>query len=113
MSIRDSDIGKVHNQVKSPWFLEINPNGRIPVLVDHYNNDFVIWYAITVPNQLLTLLTVPLRESGAILIYIAEKYDKERRIYSSDENEKYLINQWLFFQASGQGYVSLTSVNNL
>lgn len=23
MSIRDADIGKVHNQVKSPWFLEV------------------------------------------------------------------------------------------
>ena len=45
MSIRDSDIGKVHNQVKADWFLKINPNGRIPALVDHANGDFVLWCA--------------------------------------------------------------------
>ena len=50
----------------------------------------------------LTLLS---RESDAILIYITDKYDKERRISSADENERYQIIQWLFFQASGQGYV--------
>ena len=28
MSIRDADIGKVHNQVKSPWFLEVRPHSH-------------------------------------------------------------------------------------
>ena len=48
-----------------------------------------------------------LRESDAILVYVADKYDKERRISSDNESEKYQILQWLFFQSSGQGYPSL------
>ncbi|KAK7683195.1 hypothetical protein QCA50_013868 [Cerrena zonata] len=70
---------------KGPEFTKLNPNGRIPALVDHHNNDFVIW------------------ESDAIILYVADKYDKEKRISAANEAEKYQIIQWLFFQASGQG----------
>lgn len=39
-----------------------NPNGRIPTLIDHQNNDLVIW------------------ESNAILLYLVGKYDKDHKI---------------------------------
>jgi len=70
---------------KDPSFTQYNPNGRIPALIDHHNDDFTIW------------------ESNAISLYIVDKYDTEKRLSVSDENEKYTLIQWLFFQASGQG----------
>nr|AFN88461.1 glutathione transferase Ure2p5 [Phanerodontia chrysosporium]4F0C_A Chain A, Glutathione transferase [Phanerodontia chrysosporium]5O00_A Chain A, Glutathione transferase Ure2p5 [Phanerodontia chrysosporium] len=70
---------------KSPSFTKYNPNGRIPALIDHYYNDFVVW------------------ESDAILLYIVEKYDPEHKFSVSTFDDKIIMTQWLFFQASGQG----------
>jgi len=70
---------------KAPEFTKYNPNGRIPAIIDHYNNDFVLW------------------ESNAIILYLIDKYDPSHKISVSDSREKHLLNQWLFFQASGQG----------
>jgi len=70
---------------KGPEYTKLNPNGRVPTLIDHANGDFTLW------------------ESGAILLYLVEMYDKENRLTVTDPKEKALLNQWLFFQASGQG----------
>ncbi|KAJ3557918.1 hypothetical protein NM688_g1212 [Phlebia brevispora] len=70
---------------KDPSHTKYNPNGRIPTIIDHHNNDFVIW------------------ESNAILFYLAEKYDTKRKISVDSFEEKMIEQQWLFFQASGQG----------
>jgi len=70
---------------KAPEYTKFNPNGRIPAIIDHKNNDFVLW------------------ESNAIILYLIEKYDPEHKISVTDNLEKHLLNQWLFFQASGQG----------
>ena len=69
----------------------LNPNGRIPTLVDHQNGDFTIW------------------ESDAILLYLTDKYDPEKRLTVAGEKDKYALVQWLFFQASGQGCVSVST----
>ncbi|KAH9919705.1 glutathione S-transferase C-terminal-like protein [Fomitopsis serialis] len=70
---------------KGPEHVKYNPNGRTPTLIDHGNNDFVVW------------------ESNAIMVYLVEKYDTEHKISVSDADEKAQQLQWLFFQASGQG----------
>ncbi|KZT18516.1 glutathione S-transferase [Neolentinus lepideus HHB14362 ss-1] len=77
------DFGK--EEQKAPPHIDLNPNGRIPTIVDHSNDDFVLW------------------ESNAILTYLADKYDTERKFSASTEDDKYKQLQWLFFQASGQG----------
>lgn len=67
---------------KAPDYLKLNPNGRIPTIVDRSNNDFVVF------------------ESGAILWYLAEKYDK---FLPSDPLKKSQTMQWLMFQMGGVG----------
>ncbi|KAI0372096.1 glutathione S-transferase C-terminal-like protein [Pilatotrama ljubarskyi] len=79
------NVDTTKNEQKSPEFLKLNPNGRVPVLVDHNNNDFTIW------------------ESGAILLYLIEKYDPEHKLSVEDPEEHSQLLQWLFFQNSGQG----------
>jgi GST-like protein len=67
---------------KEDWFLQINPNGRIPAIVDHDNNDFAVF------------------ESGAILIYLAKKTGK---LMPADPDGESLVMQWLMFQMGGIG----------
>eukprot|EP01088_Endostelium_zonatum_P017309 TRINITY_DN503_c0_g1_i1.p1 TRINITY_DN503_c0_g1~~TRINITY_DN503_c0_g1_i1.p1 ORF type:complete len:225 (-),score=46.39 TRINITY_DN503_c0_g1_i1:9-683(-) len=77
------DFNKGEHKAES--FTKYNPNGRIPAIIDHNNNDFVLW------------------ESGAILEYLADKYDTKHSISFTQDNERYQAKQYLYFQASGQG----------
>jgi glutathione S-transferase len=67
---------------KTPAFLAINPNGRIPAIVDRDADDF------------------PVFESGAILIYLAEK---SGMLMPSDAKGRSVVLQWLMWQMGGLG----------
>lgn len=67
---------------KTPEFLAINPNGRIPAIVDQDAGSF------------------PVFESGAILLWLAEKTGS---FLPTDTKARSVVLQWLFFQAGGVG----------
>jgi GST-like protein len=67
---------------RAPDYLAINPNGRIPAIVDHDADDFAVF------------------ESGAILIYLAEKTGQ---LMPSDAKGRSRVLQWLMFQMGGIG----------
>jgi GST-like protein len=74
------DLGALDQ--KQPEYLALNPNGRIPTIVDRDADDFVVF------------------ESGAILIYLAEKTG---RLMPTDPAGRSRVIQWLMFQMSGVG----------
>jgi glutathione S-transferase len=67
---------------KQDWYLRLNPNGRIPTLVDRAANDFAVF------------------ESGAILLYLAEKTG---RFLPQESAARSVAIQWLMFQMGGVG----------
>lgn len=75
-------INLMEQEQKTPEFLAMNPNGRIPVIVDHDNDGFVVF------------------ESGAILIYLAEK---SGRLLPVEAKARSRVLQWLMFQMGGVG----------
>ncbi len=75
-------ISFAKKEQKAPDYLKLNPNGRIPTIVDRGNDNFAVF------------------ESGAILWYLAEKYD---RFLSHDPKIRSETLQWLMFQMGGIG----------
>jgi glutathione S-transferase len=87
----DYDLEKIDfskNTQKEPWFLKMNPNGRIPVLIDRSRNNFVVF------------------ETAAILLYLAQHYDKDFKFWFNAETEPDAYSemlQWIFFAHGGVG----------
>ncbi|MDN5939697.1 MAG: glutathione S-transferase N-terminal domain-containing protein [Salinisphaera sp.] len=67
---------------KQDWYVKLNPNGRIPTIVDRDEGDYAVF------------------ESGAILQYLAEKTG---RLMPTDRKGRFEVIQWLMFQMGGIG----------
>ena len=76
------DAGGAHGVTDTPDYLAMNPNGRIPVIVDREVDDFVVF------------------ETGAIMVYLAEKTG---RLLPADVKGRSVVMQWLMFQMGGVG----------
>ncbi len=74
------DLSK--GEQESAAFLEMNPNGKIPVICDEGEGGFVVF------------------ESGAILLYLAEK---EGKLIPADKEGRSIVMQWLMLQMGGVG----------
>jgi GSH-dependent disulfide-bond oxidoreductase len=75
-------VDLVAGEQKSAEYLAINPNGRIPAIVDREAGDFAVF------------------ESGAILLWLAEKSGK---LLPRERKPRSVALQWLFFQVGGIG----------
>lgn len=73
------------NVQKEPWYTKLNPNGRIPVIVDHDRNSF------------------PVMEGAAILTYLTRHYDPEHYFSFTDPDDLSRVEQWIAWQHGGMG----------
>ncbi|KAM0791847.1 hypothetical protein ACM66B_004104 [Microbotryomycetes sp. NB124-2] len=80
-------ISFAQNEQKDPWFLEVNPNGRIPALVDNREgkNPINVW------------------ESASILLYLAKTYDKDFVFHFKEDDLQTELLNWVFFIQGGVG----------
>jgi glutathione S-transferase len=73
------------NEQKEPWFIKLNPNGRIPTIIDRSRGNFNVF------------------ETSAILLYLAQHYDKDGEFTFDpvkEPNDYSEMLQWLFFAVS-------------
>jgi len=76
------------NTQKEDWFLEINPNGRIPAITDKFTDG----------------KTIRVFESGSIMQYLIERYDKDHELsFPPGTREEIEMTNWLFFMNAGVG----------
>jgi len=79
-----SPISLERKEQMETWFMKMSPNHKIPVLKDNAHEQ-TVW------------------ESGAILVYLADKYDEKGLILPKSGNERYHALQFAFFQAAHIG----------
>lgn len=75
-----------NGEQRAPEFVSINPNARVPAIIDHNNDNLSIW------------------ESGSIILYLVNKMLKdfgECPLWSDNLGEQSQITSWVFFQTSG------------
>jgi len=75
-------VNLTKSEQKTDAYVALNPNGRIPTIIDHEADDFVVF------------------ESGAIMVYLAQKHQK---LMPLDPLAQSTVMQWLMLQMAGVG----------
>lgn len=90
-----SELGLEYNTIfldfnngeqRAPEFVAINPNARVPALVDHSSDNLAVW------------------ESGAIILYLVQRYTRdfgECPLWPDNLGDQSQVMSWVFFQTSG------------
>lgn len=85
LSLPYTTVAVSFDQVKAPSYTALNPNGRLPTLVDP-NTNLTVW------------------ESGAIFTYLITTYDTSHKFsFPANTADAWHAQQWLYFQVSGHG----------
>jgi glutathione S-transferase len=80
------------NDQKESWYLRINPNGRIPAMIDR------------TPTPDGKSREKRIFESGAMMLYLCQKYDPDNKIsYPYDSDKYWEVVEWLIWMQSGLG----------
>ena len=80
------------NVQKEDWFLKINPNGRIPAIVDKK------------PDLEGQPREKRIFESGALMLYLCERYDKDYKLsYAYNTDQYWEVVEWVIWMQSGIG----------
>jgi len=82
LSYETHAVNLPRQEQREEWFLRINPNGRIPAIVDRDEDRLAVF------------------ESGAVMVYLAEKAG---RLLPTDRRGRARVMQWLMFQVGGVG----------
>ncbi|KAK0872369.1 hypothetical protein LTR87_012418 [Friedmanniomyces endolithicus] len=83
-----STMSTPNGQAVQDWFLRLDPNGRIPVIIDNTQDP-----------------PFPVMETSAEMLYLLKAYDKEDKFGFKDELERNQCLQWTFFwHGSGAPY---------
>lgn len=76
------DAGWHFGRNREPEYLAMNPNGRVPTLVE---DDFILW------------------ESNTICRYLAQKYGSDAGLYPRDLRQRAMVDKWLDWSISSYG----------
>lgn len=80
------------NIQKEPWYLKINPNGRIPAMIDR------------TPGPDGKPREKRIFESGAMMLYLCQRYDPQQKLsYEYDSDLYWEVVEWLVWMQSGLG----------
>ncbi|CAH0046311.1 unnamed protein product [Clonostachys solani] len=88
--------------IKKLPFTDLNPNGRVPGILEEVIDR--AWDISNTPAAIEDPNTgIKVWETGAIILYLIDKYDTNNQLHYGSLDKEILCKQWLIFQVGGQG----------